>query len=260
MSKIRLRKVHYCTNYNFNTNRIENPVKFYTGYVVTRLMGTGDFYIPKTYNGLNVVGITWDAFEYMSDYMSGSNTYSSYECYPSIYIHHQSLLFAMLPKRYSNASRVYPIYFIDTVDGQYCYSPAGMTYNQNDNILSYLLESFNVSYNAGYSVSGKISIDKVVYGRRYKADTSFGITSSSEDLNNKKACFDYFEYPYFTWSEIRDVLFSKKTGLAFCRVAYHNSSSPNEVAAFAYNFINGYETDLDCSKPDIFGTKYHRKY
>lgn len=248
MAKIHLRKVHYCTNLNFNTNRIENPVRFHTGYIVTRLIGSGDFYIPKTYNGLNIVGITWNAYENMSDYMSGSSTYAYYDVYPNLHIHPETLIFIMLPKRYSNASRVYPIYSVDRLNGYYDYRLAGMTYNQNQNILSYLLERIGCPYNAGYATDGDVVIEKVQYGRRYTATPSIGMWSSPREVADRKYCFNYFEYPYFTWSEIRDVLANNRTGLAYCRVSFQNASSPNEVVAFAYNYINGYDVDIDASK------------
>lgn len=251
MAKLHLRKVNYCTNFNFKTERIENPVRFYVGWVVTELKGSGEFYIPKTYEGLNIIGITWKAYEYMSDYHSGSKIEAYYSVHPKLYFYPETLLFIMLPKRYNNANKVFPVYYPYGLNRSWDYHLGGVTYNQNHNILSHLLETTGCSYNAGYASNGKILITKEQYGRKHSAEPNIGEmwNSDYEELDDYKVCFNYFNDPYISWTEIKDVLANNLTGIAHCRYSFENTSKPLEIVAFAYNFINGYDVDIETLKP-----------
>jgi len=257
MSRLLLQKVNYAACYNFTNGRTQYPAQFYTGYVVTGLIGSGNFYIPRTYNGLNIIGITWQAYTTLPEYKTGSNSYSYQSCYPNLYFHHGNLLFIMYPKRNSETTRVYPRYYVDTINGCYSYRVTAMTWNRKESLLSYLLENTYAPYNKGYSSLSDLIIDKWQGNRKHTATPAVGMYSSVEELNRHKMGLNYFEYPYFTWSEIRDFMSQQLVVAAHCRVSSRGPSYPIETVPFAYNIISGYDVEIDCSRPDSPVSQYY---
>lgn len=249
MSQIRLRKVFYRTNFNFGTWKISNPAKLYTGYIVTGLYYDGDFYIPETYNGLNIIGITWEAFETLPNYVRGNKNNIYTTLTPSIYFHRGSLLFIQLPARYSDACRVYPTYYSDTKDGRYLYGVGGMCYSQNNPQIRNLLSDTEQSYNYGYSVTGQVVIEKTEGYRKYTATPSFTMATDNSELERQKVGW-YFEYPYFTLGEISNVMGNRQVILSYIRKSYETPSSPTMHVQLTYNVINGQDVVINSSRPD----------
>lgn len=257
MTRIRLRKVNYAACYNFVTEKPQYPAAFYTGYVVTGLIGSDDFYIPRTYNGLNIIGITWQAYTTLPEYKSGSTSYSYTSCYPNLYFHNNTLLFIMFPKRNSETTRVFPSYYVDTLNGCYRYRISAMTWNKNESLLSYLLENISYPYNKGYSCVGDLVIEKWQGTRHFKATPALGMYSSIDALNRAKMGLNYFEDPFIEWHEIRDVMQRELVVAAHCRIDYHPGTKQLHAIPFAYNIIDGYDVEIDSSRPDSPVSQYY---
>ena len=257
MSRLRLRKVKYVTNYDYENNNIKNPVRFHTGYIVTGFLGSGDYYIPIMYKGTRIIGVAWQAYTTLPEYKTGSSSYTKYACYPRLYIHENSLLFVMLPPRNSETIRIFPRYFVDDINGRFSYSICGMSYNRNRNLMQHLLEGTGAVYNAGYTGADNIKIEKWEGSRKHVAEVAAGMYSSDTSLNEAKMGLHYFEYPYFEWHEIRDALKNSYLVLAHCRVDKNVSTKKLENVAFAYTILNGYDEEIDSSTSDIYGTRYY---
>lgn len=257
MSRLRLRKVKYITNFDYENQNIKNPVRFHNGYIVTGFLGGGKYYIPKMYHGVRIIGIAWQAYTTMPEYRTGSGSYTQYACYPNLYIHEDSLLFIMLPPRNSETIRIFPRYYVDDINGRYSYSICGMSYYKNHNLMQHLLEGTGASYNAGYTGAEEINIVKWEGSRKYTAAVAKGMYSSDNSLNESKLGLHYFEYPYFEWYEIRDALKNKYLVLAHCRIDKNVTTKKLEPVAFSYTIINGYDEEIDSSTPDVFGTQYY---
>lgn len=256
MTQLKLRKVYYRTNFNFATGEIAYPAKLFTGYIVTGLYGKGKFYIPESYNGLKIIGITWEAFKQLPEYETGNKMAIYTTLVPEIYFHKDSLLFIQIPPRYNNACRVYPAYFLDKQNGRYIHMVGGMCYNQNYNQIKDLLDYIEKPYNYGYSVTGKVVITKTVYNKRYTAEPTFNMGSSNNELEDHKVGW-YFEDPLFTLSEISDLMSSKQVILAYIRTVYVSAANPFEYVQLVYNVINGCDVFIDCSNPDKPGVSYY---
>lgn len=257
MTRIRLRKVNYAACYNFVSGKAQYPAEFYTGYVVTGLIGSGDFYIPRTYNGLNIIGITWQAYTTLPEYKTGSTSYPYSSCYPNLYFHKNTLLFIMFPKRNSETTRVYPMYYVDTKDGCYLYRISAMTWNQNESLLSYLLDNIRNSYNAGYSCVGDLVVEKRQGTRHFTGSPAIGMYSSVNALNQAKMGLNYFEDPFIEWHEIRDVMQRERVVAAYCRSDFHPTTKKLHAVPFAYNIVDGYDVEIDSSRPDSPVTQYY---
>ena len=186
--KIRLRKCYFATDaWGFNGVGENKKLKLLTGWVVMGLIGSGygTYIIPKTYNGLPIIGIHYLAYDEFTEHENAKHEYKVKEqehLRPTIQCYEDNLLFVFAPWRYSNRRRIDVKYMIvdekrlakgDPTSSADKYTGSYMCYDASNPklLLNSIIQSTgkpkNYGYNFMHSIKDEYDFEVATHGRGY---------------------------------------------------------------------------------------------
>ena len=169
--KLKLRRAYYCSGkVEHKGVNSDGTYKILEGWVVIGFLGpeNSTYIIPRTYEGLPIIGIHYFAYETLDGYNDATyeGAYKLSKMKIKVCFHEDFLLFVFPPRRYSNRRRIevdYVVTYEKFLAATNYKNQAGMyvssyfCYNANDErlMLSKLIDYTNCPFDYGYVFRGE---------------------------------------------------------------------------------------------------------